>query len=224
MDDPDNTMEEYIRLETEKALRKGKVYNWETAMYGKIRYDEGVHFLRSVETEFPAIVYNDVLTSELELSCEPTENPYHINKINWKIVISLSDSDDENYTIIYDNDLFPYKIFNVDDLKLYMGNGDDKIDIKQSSGDLSIENVINTDVGACAQGSNKLLETSHDTSSKFFKTETFIKELYVNTMTWNYLNKGMLINLIKNLYVPFGILFNPKLFYKDGMKLEASLT
>ncbi|GJZ90048.1 hypothetical protein Tco_0661975 [Tanacetum coccineum] len=41
MDDPDITMEEYIRLETEKALRK-------------------------------VIVYNDALTSELELSCEPT--------------------------------------------------------------------------------------------------------------------------------------------------------
>ncbi|GJZ18643.1 hypothetical protein Tco_0554766 [Tanacetum coccineum] len=26
----------------------------------------------------------------------------------------------------------------------------------------------------------------------------------------------MLFNLIKNLYVPFGILFNPKRYYKDG--------
>nr|GFA32678.1 hypothetical protein [Tanacetum cinerariifolium] len=102
MDDPDITMEEYIRLETEKSLRK-------------------------------AIVYNDALTSELELSCEPTLSPHHIDKVNWKIEISLSDSDDENYIVIYDNDSFSYKIFNVDDLKLDMGNGDDKIDIRQSS-------------------------------------------------------------------------------------------
>nr|GEW27691.1 hypothetical protein [Tanacetum cinerariifolium] len=93
MDDLDITMEEYIWLETKKALRKGKEYNWETAMYGKISYDEDVHFLRSVETEFPAIVYNDALTSERELSYEPT-------------------------------------IFTVDELKLDMGNRDDKIDIK----------------------------------------------------------------------------------------------
>ncbi|GJS20956.1 hypothetical protein Tco_0449588 [Tanacetum coccineum] len=168
MDDPDITMKEYIWLETEKALRKGKVYNWEIAMYGKIRYDEDVHFLRYVETEFPAIVYNDALTSKLELSCEPTVSPPHIDKVNWKIEISLSDFNDENYTVIYDNDSFSYKIFNVDDLKLDLGNGDDKIDIKQSSGDLSIEslpNLINTDVGSYAQGSNKLLKTSHDTSS-----------------------------------------------------------
>nr|GEW11136.1 hypothetical protein [Tanacetum cinerariifolium] len=67
MDDLDITMEEYIWLKTEKARRKGKVYIWKTTAYGKIRFDEDVHFLGSVETEFPAIVYNDALTSELEL-------------------------------------------------------------------------------------------------------------------------------------------------------------
>ncbi|GJZ69906.1 hypothetical protein Tco_0633456 [Tanacetum coccineum] len=52
MDDPNITMEEYIRLEEEKARRRGKVYNWETATYGKIWCDEDVHGPRSVETEF----------------------------------------------------------------------------------------------------------------------------------------------------------------------------
>nr|GEW32996.1 hypothetical protein [Tanacetum cinerariifolium] len=65
MDDPNITMEEYIRHEEEKARRRGKVYNWETAIYGKIWYDEDVHDLRSVETEFPAIVLNDALTFEV---------------------------------------------------------------------------------------------------------------------------------------------------------------
>ncbi|GJY13715.1 hypothetical protein Tco_0383024 [Tanacetum coccineum] len=59
MDDPNITMEEYIRLEEEKARKRGKVFNWETAKYGKIWYDEDVHDLRSVETEFPAIAFND---------------------------------------------------------------------------------------------------------------------------------------------------------------------
>ncbi|GKA64137.1 retrovirus-related pol polyprotein from transposon TNT 1-94 [Tanacetum coccineum] len=35
MDEPNITMEEYVRLETEKALRNDKVYNWETATYEK---------------------------------------------------------------------------------------------------------------------------------------------------------------------------------------------
>ncbi|GJS10692.1 DNA helicase [Tanacetum coccineum] len=34
MDDPNITIEEYIRLEEEKACRRGKVYKWETTTYG----------------------------------------------------------------------------------------------------------------------------------------------------------------------------------------------
>ncbi|GKC76554.1 hypothetical protein Tco_1127328, partial [Tanacetum coccineum] len=37
LDDPNITMEEYIRLEEEKARKRGKVFNWETAKYD-IRY------------------------------------------------------------------------------------------------------------------------------------------------------------------------------------------
>ncbi|GJV80463.1 hypothetical protein Tco_1516333 [Tanacetum coccineum] len=73
MDDPDITMEEYVQLETKRALRNGKVYNWETATYGKIWYDKDVHYLRSFETEFPAIVYNDALASTSDFSSDPTE-------------------------------------------------------------------------------------------------------------------------------------------------------
>ncbi|GJT79762.1 hypothetical protein Tco_1054104 [Tanacetum coccineum] len=88
--------EEYIRLEEEKACRHGKVYNWETAKYGKIWYDEDVHDLRSVETEFPAIVFNDELSSEKILSCKPTISSLNDNKIDFRI--SFDESDDEDYT------------------------------------------------------------------------------------------------------------------------------
>nr|GFA19102.1 hypothetical protein [Tanacetum cinerariifolium] len=63
IDDPNITMEEYVRLEEEKARLHGKAYNWETATYGKIWYDEDVHDHRSIETEFPSIFFNDTLTS-----------------------------------------------------------------------------------------------------------------------------------------------------------------
>ncbi|GKE78138.1 hypothetical protein Tco_1544258, partial [Tanacetum coccineum] len=71
MDDPNMTMEEYIKLEEERARRRGRVFNWETATYGKIRVDDDLYDLRSVETEFPAIVFNDNLTFEETLPCEP---------------------------------------------------------------------------------------------------------------------------------------------------------
>ncbi|GJW22781.1 hypothetical protein Tco_0033403 [Tanacetum coccineum] len=63
MEDPNMTMEEFIMIEEEKARRNSKVYNWETAMYGRIRDDDEVHNLKSFKTEFPAIVFDDTLRS-----------------------------------------------------------------------------------------------------------------------------------------------------------------
>ncbi|GJU14861.1 RNA-directed DNA polymerase, eukaryota [Tanacetum coccineum] len=129
MDDPYITTEEYVQLETERALRNNKVYNWETATY--------------------AIVYNDALTSKLDFSSKPTVSPQHVDELNWKNETSLSEYDDEEYNVISCNDLFPFNIIFVNELKLGMNNDDDKIDIKQSSRDISIKplhNVINIDV------------------------------------------------------------------------------
>nr|GEU47703.1 hypothetical protein [Tanacetum cinerariifolium] len=96
MDNPNITMEEYIRLKEEKAQKHGKVFNWETAKYSKMWYDEDVHDLRSVETEFPAIVFNHNLTSNETLSCEPTVSSLNKNEIDFRI--SFDESDDEDYT------------------------------------------------------------------------------------------------------------------------------
>ncbi|GJY21813.1 hypothetical protein Tco_0394379 [Tanacetum coccineum] len=85
MDDPNITMEEYIRLEEEKARKRGKVFNWETAKYGKIWYDEDIHDLRSIETEFPAI----------DFTCEPTVSSLN-DEIDFRVL--FDDSDDEDYT------------------------------------------------------------------------------------------------------------------------------
>ncbi|GJR72185.1 hypothetical protein Tco_0084550 [Tanacetum coccineum] len=119
MDDPNITMEEYIKLQEEKAQRAGRTFNWQTATYGKVKYYEDEdNCFTNFESEFPAIVFDD--TSDAALSCKPT-----------------------------DNDI-------------------DEIDIEQSSRDMSViplPNVINTDDGAYALRSNKLLETSHDTSN-----------------------------------------------------------
>nr|GEZ01153.1 hypothetical protein [Tanacetum cinerariifolium] len=45
-------MEEYIRLEEEKALRRGKVNNWETATYAPLSYEPTVSYLNNDEIEF----------------------------------------------------------------------------------------------------------------------------------------------------------------------------
>ncbi|GJU21718.1 hypothetical protein Tco_1155060 [Tanacetum coccineum] len=80
MDDPNITIEEYIRLVEEKARRRGNVYNWETATY--------------------AIVFNDTLTSEVALSCEPMVSSLNKDEIDFRI--SFDVSDDEDFMVIFD--------------------------------------------------------------------------------------------------------------------------
>ncbi|GJR90270.1 hypothetical protein Tco_0214281 [Tanacetum coccineum] len=65
-DDPNITMEEYIRLEEEKTRRL-------------------------------AIVFNDTLTSEATLSCEPMVSSLHNNKIDFRIL--FDEFDDKDCTV-----------------------------------------------------------------------------------------------------------------------------
>ncbi|GJY39145.1 hypothetical protein Tco_0425509 [Tanacetum coccineum] len=97
MDDPNITMEEYIGLKEKKL----------------------VGMVRSVETEFPAIVFDDMFTSQIDLKDET----------------SLSEYDEEEQNILYFNDPFPFNIIYPDDLKSDKDNDDNEIDIIQSSGD-----------------------------------------------------------------------------------------
>ncbi|GKB13750.1 hypothetical protein Tco_0847673 [Tanacetum coccineum] len=127
MDNPNITMEEYIRLEEEKARRRRKVYNWEIAMYGKIWDNEDVHNLKSVETKFPAIVFNDTLTSEATLSCEPTVSSLKNDEIDFRI--SFDKSNDEDFTITFDKNSFSCKIISVNDLKTDLENDNDKVNM-----------------------------------------------------------------------------------------------
>ncbi|GJS26560.1 hypothetical protein Tco_0487180 [Tanacetum coccineum] len=268
MDDQNITMEEYIRLEEERSKKCEKVFNWETARYGKIWYDEDIHDLRFVENEFlaivfndnltsnemlfceptvsslndneidfrisfdefddedympmvsciddldffkdfenefPAIVYNDALTSKSDFSTEPTLCPQYINEFDLKDETSLSKYDEVEQNVLYFNDLFPFNIIYPGDLKSDKDNDDNEINMIQSSG--GNENT---------QGSNKLLEASHDKINKVFIMKSFVMKLNVNIVAWNYFVNGMLFNLIKNLYEPFGIPFDPKRYYKDG--------
>ncbi|GJW97764.1 hypothetical protein Tco_0179572 [Tanacetum coccineum] len=127
MDDPNITMKEVYRCLEKKARRRGKVYNWETATYGKIWDNEDVHDLESVETEFPSLVFNDTLTSEAALSCEPTVSSLNNDEIDFRI--SFDESDDEDCMIIFNKNSFSYKIISVNDLKMDSENDDDKFNM-----------------------------------------------------------------------------------------------
>ncbi|GJY01646.1 hypothetical protein Tco_0359798 [Tanacetum coccineum] len=147
-----------------------------------VSYFDDLDYFKDFEKEFPAIsVYILLLNirrknskvpelSILDFLTEPIVSPQHIDQFNLKDETSLSEYDEEEQNILYFNDLFPFNIIYPDDSKSNKDNNDDKIDIKKSSGG----DVINTDDGAYAHGSNKLLETSHDTSNLTEKKSTML--------------------------------------------------
>ncbi|GKC98195.1 hypothetical protein Tco_1168470 [Tanacetum coccineum] len=77
MDNPNITIEEYIRLQEEKSLSQGETFNWQTATYGKmvIFEDEGRCFT-NFESEFPAIVLDNTMTPREALSSGTRTRPF----------------------------------------------------------------------------------------------------------------------------------------------------
>ncbi|GJT35594.1 hypothetical protein Tco_0926013 [Tanacetum coccineum] len=98
MNDPNMTKEEYIKLEEEKARRRGRVFNWQTATYGKIR---------------------DALQCKSQVSTPVND------EIDFRI--SFDESDDEDYTIICDKNSFSYKMISINDLKMDSENDNEKV-------------------------------------------------------------------------------------------------
>ncbi|GJV19289.1 hypothetical protein Tco_1368309 [Tanacetum coccineum] len=121
MDDPNITMEEYIRLEEEKARRHGRTFNWQTATFRKIKnYEDEDDCFIDFETKFPAIVFYNTALPSKPMVCPPNKN-----KVDFRI--SLDESDDEDSMVIFDENSFSYKIILVNDLKMNSGNDNDNI-------------------------------------------------------------------------------------------------
>nr|GFC56507.1 hypothetical protein [Tanacetum cinerariifolium] len=68
------------------------------------------------EIKFLSIVLNNTSTSDTTPSYEPTISHPNKNKVDF--IISLDESDDEDYTMIFDENSFSYKIISVNDLKM----------------------------------------------------------------------------------------------------------
>ncbi|GJV23525.1 hypothetical protein Tco_1376220 [Tanacetum coccineum] len=143
---------------------------------------DDLDFFKDFENEFPAIVYNDALTSKSDFSTEPTLCLQHIDKFDLKDETSLSEYDEVEQSVLYFNDLFSFSIVYPDDLKLDKGNDGNEIDMIQSLGG--------------NENKNKLLKESHDKIRKVFIMGSFIMGSNVNIVAWNHFVNGMLFNLI----------------------------
>ncbi|GKF68172.1 hypothetical protein Tco_0197851, partial [Tanacetum coccineum] len=127
MDDPNMTMEEYIKFEEEKARRHGQVFNWQTTIDGKFRVDDDLYDLRSIEAEFPTIVIDDAVTPQDAIQCKSQVSIPVNNEIDFRIL--FDESDDEDCTVIFNKNSFSYKIISVNDLKMDLENDNDKVNM-----------------------------------------------------------------------------------------------
>ncbi|GKB36515.1 hypothetical protein Tco_0881457, partial [Tanacetum coccineum] len=125
MDNPNLTIEEYIRLEEEKARKHGKMFNWQTATYKKIKIDDDLCNLRSMEAEFPAIIINDDFAPHDTLPSKSQVSTHVKDEIDFRI--SFNESDDEDYTIICDKNSFSYKVISINNLKTDSKNDYEKV-------------------------------------------------------------------------------------------------
>ncbi|GJR75346.1 hypothetical protein Tco_0087711 [Tanacetum coccineum] len=163
----------YIELEAKKARRRGQTFNWKTATYGKVGYFDDFDYLKDFENEFSAIVYNDALTSRPKISSEPTISPRNDNQIDFRI--SFDESDDEDYTVIYDKNSFSYNIISVNDLKTDSENDNDEVDIP--SNNVVVEQLVNgidANIDTESHEFNEDYETNHDIHRESFNTEDYI--------------------------------------------------
>ncbi|GKC82489.1 hypothetical protein Tco_1138206 [Tanacetum coccineum] len=116
MDNPNITMEEYIKLMADKARGRDQTFNWETTTYGK-EYCNDLDSFTEFKTDFPVIAYNDASTSNQNVFSKPTISIYNAIKADIDFHISFSDSEDEDYTFIYNKDSSSYKLIPINDLK-----------------------------------------------------------------------------------------------------------
>ncbi|GJX04426.1 hypothetical protein Tco_0190342 [Tanacetum coccineum] len=134
-------MEEYIKLQAEKARRRDQTFNWETTTHGKI-YCDNLDFFTDFEANFLAIVYNDALTSNENVLPEPT--------------------DSFSYKLIPVDDLKPEPVN--DHVKINTEFCSKNIDIKP------MDNVVCISDDTTHVESDECLETNHDKKRELSET------------------------------------------------------
>ncbi|GKA47315.1 hypothetical protein Tco_0740198 [Tanacetum coccineum] len=88
-----------------------------------------------LNTEFPSIAFNNEVSSEKTLSYEPTVSSLN-DEIDFRV--SFDDSDDEDYTAIFDKNSFSYKKISTNDLKTDLENDNEKVTLSLPSPELVI--------------------------------------------------------------------------------------
>nr|GEX49227.1 putative reverse transcriptase domain-containing protein [Tanacetum cinerariifolium] len=129
-------MEEYIKLEEEKAHRRAIVYN--DALTSEVTLSCK-----------PTPLFIMML---LDFFVEPTISPQHIDEFSLKDEPSFFECDEEEQNVLYFNDLFPFNVIYLDDKKSNTDNVNNEIDIEGSLGDMFVVPLPNAKSGGLLTG------------------------------------------------------------------------
>ncbi|GKB31513.1 hypothetical protein Tco_0870914 [Tanacetum coccineum] len=125
MGDTNITIKEYIRIEEDKAQRGGLVFNWKTAKFGRTEHYYEEECFSNFKEEFPAIVFGEINSDSFNSKQGGGNYPPNDSELDFKI--SCDESDDEDYTVIFNENSFSYKIVAVNDLKIVSENDDNNV-------------------------------------------------------------------------------------------------
>ncbi|GKC08329.1 reverse transcriptase domain-containing protein [Tanacetum coccineum] len=96
-----------LKTDSENDNEKARGPSFSPPKPAIICFDD-LDFFKDFDKEFPAIVYNDALTSKLDFLTEPTLSPQHIDEFDLKDETSLFECDKVEQNVLYLNDLFPF--------------------------------------------------------------------------------------------------------------------
>ncbi|GJZ59137.1 hypothetical protein Tco_0614953 [Tanacetum coccineum] len=102
MDNHNITMEEYIRLEEERALTRGKTFNWQTTKFGRMEHYYEEECFTNIEAEFPAIIFGNTNAISSQTLLGTTMGEYEAEKEDSELefpAIVLNDTSTSNTTL-----------------------------------------------------------------------------------------------------------------------------
>ncbi|GKA41401.1 hypothetical protein Tco_0733994 [Tanacetum coccineum] len=189
---------------------------------GKVE-GENVHDLRSLKRIPRAIVFNDELSSEKTLSCEPTVSSLNNNEIDFRI--SFDESDDEDYMVIFDQNSFSYKIIFVNDLKTDSENDNEKVNMPSFPSPEPTVSYFN-DLDFFKDFANEFPAIVYNdalTSKSDFLTKPTLKPQHIDEFDLKYETSLSEYDEVKQNVLYFNDLFPFNLIYPDDLKSDMAL-
>ena len=216
MDDSSITMEDYILNLTGEACWNDQIFdNWKLAVKGKTRRKlnaGNIECLQFFEIKFPAIIYDDSLCykeSPLQNSSQIFDdkselflpNTDYCTYMSEKKIFKKRFAKKEKFDILkIDTNLFSYELPKFENTEIH----NESRNFGKDYSDIGLCNTSSLDYNLNFDKLKNLFVSNHGINYYSLNNEIMI---YIQTV--------VPFILMLNLYIPYGIPFDPKLVYKE---------